>query len=72
MIGKMTRANVEEYAHTRGLELIQVDGIPDGFAWIEPDITIGNKFIQGKVVIFKPLAKWGDEGTIIKRQRTIV
>lgn len=66
---RMTRANVEEYAHVHGYEPIQVDGIPDGFAWTEADITIGGRFIPGKVVIFKPLATWGEEGTIIKTKR---
>lgn len=69
MTGKMTRANVEEYALIRGYEPLQIDGIPDGFAWIEPDITVGKQFVPGKVVIFKPLGRWEDEGTIIKTKR---
>lgn len=50
-----TRANVAEYAEKHGLELIQIDGIPEGFAWKEPAITLGYEFYEGRSVIFTPL-----------------
>ncbi len=61
---KITRTNVEEYAKKRGLELIQQDGIPEGFSWKEPDLTIGGKTHQGRIIKFKPLAEWGDKDSI--------
>lgn len=52
---KWTRANVEEYAKRHGLEPVQVDGIPEGFSWIEPDLEIGGELHKGRGVIFEPL-----------------
>ena len=54
---KWTRANVEEYAKRKGLEPLQRDGIPDGFIWREPDVTIGGTEHKGRTVIFKPLTE---------------
>lgn len=64
MTGKITRANVEEYAQTKGLELIQIDGIPEGFSWREPDVTIGGVAHKGRIIKFKPLANWQDKDSI--------
>ncbi len=64
MIGKVTRANVEEYAEKKGLQPIQIDGIPDGFAWIEPNININGIEHKGRIIKFKPLANWQDEKVI--------
>ena len=50
-----TRATVADFAREKGLEPIQIDGIPEGFAWKEPDVTIGDKEIRGRTVIFTPL-----------------
>lgn len=52
---KANRVNVDEYAKEKGLEPIQVDGIPDGFAWKEPDVTIGNITHIGDYLAFLPL-----------------
>lgn len=54
-MSKATRANVEEFAKAKGYEPVQIDGIPEGFSWVEPDITIGGQFIKGRTVIFEPL-----------------
>lgn len=62
---KITRANVEEYAKDKGLESIQIDGITEGFSWLEPDLQIGDKFIRGRIVTFKPMADWQDKNSII-------
>ena len=61
---KITRANVETYAKTYGLEPIQIDGIPEGFAWREPDVTIGNKTHKGRIIKFSPLKDWDDPSAI--------
>lgn len=49
---KATRANVEQYAQTHGLIPVQVDSIPEGFSFQEPDITIGDKLHKGGYVAF--------------------
>ncbi len=61
---KITRANVELYAKQKGLESIQIDGMPEGFSWKEPDITINGKEIKGRIIRFKPLADWQDKDSI--------
>lgn len=53
-----TRANVEEYARQKGWDLMQIDGIPDGFSWKEPDITIGTMTHKGRIIKIKPLTQW--------------
>lgn len=62
---KITRANVEQYAKEKGLKLIQINEIPDGFAWKEPNITISSKTYKGKTLIFKALSDWADKDAII-------
>ena len=57
----ITRASVENYARKKGLELLQEDGIPEGFSWKEPDLQIGEQFIKGRIIRFKPLEEW-DKG----------
>jgi len=52
---KATRRSVEEYAKEKGLTLIERDGIPTGFLWLEPDVSIGNVLHKGRVVRFEPL-----------------
>lgn len=64
MTGKVTRATVEEYAKSKGLEPIQIDGIPEGFSFIEPNITIGDINHKGRIIKFKPLADWQDNKAI--------
>lgn len=55
---KITRANVEEWAKDRGLTPVQIDGIPEGFSFKEPNITIGGKEHEGKYVCYVPLSEW--------------
>lgn len=60
---KITRANVEKYAEEKGLEPIQIGGIPEGFSFIEPDITIGSVTHSGMLTAFVPNHDW-DKGVI--------
>lgn len=55
---KATRVNVEEWAKTKGLEPVQIDGIPEGFSWIEPDITINGVEHKGRILKIKPLSEF--------------
>lgn len=64
MLGKITRASVEEYSKEKGLKPIQIDGIPEGFSWIEPNIRIGDKEHLGRIIKFKPLIDWQDKDAI--------
>lgn len=50
-----TRANAEEHALSKGLEPVQIDGIPEGFSFKEPDLQIGEEIHVGKYVLFQPL-----------------
>ena len=50
-----TRWSVEVYAKKRGYEPVQIDGIPEGFSWIEPDVEIGGVLHKGRLVTFEPL-----------------
>lgn len=54
MIGIGTRQNVEDIALTKGYTPIQVDGIPEGFSFKEPNITIGGVEHEGNLVAFIP------------------
>ncbi len=58
---KITRANVQEYAKQKGLNPIQVDGIPDGFAWKEDDLEISGIIHKGRIIKFTPMEEW-DKG----------
>lgn len=58
---RVTKANVEEYVKDRGLEPVQVDGIPEGFAFKSPDIEIGGKLHVGQYVAFVPLKHWEEK-----------
>jgi hypothetical protein len=62
---KITRANTSAYAKANGLEPLQIDGVIDGFAWKEPDITIAKRLFKGRIIKFKPLAEWGDKDSIV-------
>ncbi len=53
---KVTRVIAEQYAKDHGLEPVQIDGIPDGFAFIEPDVTIGENTHIGSYVAIIPLS----------------
>jgi hypothetical protein len=52
---KWTRANVENYAKKMGLQLIQIDSIPEGFSFVGDEIRIGGVTYPGKYVGFIPL-----------------
>lgn len=58
---KVTRASVETYARDKGYEPVQIDGIPEGFAFKAPDVSIGGKNHVGAYVAFVPLKDWEDE-----------
>lgn len=60
MIGKVTRVNVEAYAKQKGLEPIQIDGIIEGFTFLEDAITIGGITYAGKYIAFVPNFPWED------------
>jgi len=49
-----TRANVEDKIKNKGYESIQVDGIPEGFSFKEPNITIGEIEHEGDYTAFIP------------------
>jgi len=55
---KATRATVEEYANSKGLEPVQIDSIPEGFSFKEPDITIAGVEHKGQYIAFFPLSEW--------------
>lgn len=55
---KITRAQVRTWAEERGLGPIQIDGIPEGFSFKEPDINIGGVEHAGKYVAYIPLSDW--------------
>lgn len=55
---KVLKARVVEYIVERGLRSIQIDGIPEGFSFKEPDITIGGKDIIGDYIAFIPKSDW--------------
>lgn len=61
---KITRAYVEEYALSKGLQRIELQGHINGFAWKEPDLEIGGVNHTGRTVTFKPLAELSDKDAI--------
>ena len=64
---RITRANVDQYAKEKGLEPIQIDGIPEGFSFIEPDIQINGVLHKGRIIKFKPLEEWANGITYEQR-----
>lgn len=58
---KVTHDTVEESARQRGLEPVQVNGIPEGFSFKEPDVTIDKVTYPGHYIAFVPLKEWEDE-----------
>lgn len=67
-----TRANVLELASKAGLEPVQIDGIPEGFSFKQPDITISNVFHKGKYVAFIPHAPTGETVSTYTVQELLV
>ncbi len=55
---RITHADVDRWAKARGLESVQIDGIPEGFSFIKPDITIGGVEHKGEYVAYIPLSDW--------------
>lgn len=54
---KHTRVNVEHEAKQKGLEPIQIDGIPEGFSFKAPDVQIGETLHKGQYVAFVPMTE---------------
>ena len=54
---RWTLQTVVKHAQDKGLDLIQVDGIPEGFSYKEPDVTIGDKTHKGRYVLYGPLGE---------------
>lgn len=61
---KVTRDSVERFAFDKGLAPFQIDGVPEGFSFLEPDVTIGDIEHKGRIIKFKPLADWADNDAI--------
>lgn len=55
---RVTRANVEKYAQEKGLHPVQINGIPEGFSFIEDPVTIGGLTYVGNYIGFIPLSDW--------------
>lgn len=51
---KNTAAMVRKDAEAKGLQPVQIDGIPEGFSYKEDDITIGDVKATGRYVAFVP------------------
>lgn len=60
---KVTFASVQEKVKDKGLEPVQIDGIPEGFSFKEPDVQIGDRLHEGKYIAFIPLKEWGNEAS---------
>ncbi len=58
---KVTVASIRKYVEQHGLEPVQIDGIPEGLSFIEPDITIGQNTIHGEYIAFIPFSSWEDK-----------
>ena len=63
---KVTLASVKEKVINKGYEPVQIDGIPEGFSFKEPDIQIGEKIHEGKYLAFIPLKEWESEASQVK------
>jgi len=53
---KVTLASVQETIKNKGYEPVQIDGIPEGFSFKKPSITIGGKEHIGEYTAFIPLS----------------
>lgn len=52
---RSTFASVQKQAVKLGWTPVQLDGIPDGFSYKTPDLTIGDVMHQGRYAAFVPL-----------------
>lgn len=66
---KITHANVTHYASVIGLVPFQIDGIPEGFSYKEPDVSVGGEVKQGRIMIFHPMLEWDQIGAIEYREQ---
>lgn len=53
---KLTRAYLAQFAKEEGYEPVQVDGIPEGFAFKTPALTIGGVEHPGVYLGYQPLS----------------
>lgn len=67
---KVTAALAERFGREKGLDPIQVDGVPEGFSFREPDLTIGSLTHKGGYVALIPLASFlsGEEVPMVKSE----
>lgn len=54
---KHTVENIKGTVESYGLEPVQIDGIPEGFSYKFPDITIGKTTHYGHFLSFVPMAE---------------
>lgn len=54
---KHTLENIKGNVDAHGLEIVQIDGIPEGFSYRFPDITIGETTYPGHYLAFVPLTE---------------
>ena len=63
---KTTRAQVDVFIKDKGLEPIQIDGIPEGFSFIKRvDRVHGNLYEVGYLVGFRTSKDWADKEAIV-------
>ncbi len=55
---RLTLQDVLAYVEGRGLTPIEIDGIPDGFAYKYPDVTIGGVTHEGLLIAYIPLSEF--------------
>ncbi len=65
---KITRELVASIAQSKGYEPVQIDGIPEGFSWKEPDLTVGETTHKGRYVAFSPLKDEQADGGVIRAE----
>lgn len=65
---KITRELVASIAQSKGYEPVQIDGIPEGFSWKEPDLTVGETIHKGRYVAFSPLKDEAADGGVMRAE----
>lgn len=53
---KNTAENIKDKVSSYGLQEVQIDGIPEGFSYKFPDITIGSQTHFGHYLSYVPMA----------------
>lgn len=56
----VTLASIKNYVEQHGLIPVQIDSIPEGLSFVEPNIKIGKSQIMGEYVAFIPFSSWED------------